>query len=38
MMKMARAIQLLIMTVVMCMISGAIAVTQLRSANPADIF
>ena len=38
MMTTARAIQLLIMTIVMCMISGAIAVTKLRSADPADIF
>ena len=38
MMTMARAVQLLIMTIVMCTISGAIAVTKLRAADPADIF
>jgi putative ABC transport system permease protein len=34
----ARAIQILIMTVIMCCISGAIAVGKLRAADPADIF
>ena len=34
----ARAIQILIMTVVMCCISGAISVGKLRAADPADIF
>lgn len=34
----ARAIQILIMTVIMCSISGAVAVGKLRTADPADIF
>ena len=34
----ARAIQILIMTVMMCCISGAITVGKLRAADPADIF
>lgn len=38
MMTAARAIQILIMTVIMCCISGAIAVGKLRAADPADIF
>jgi putative ABC transport system permease protein len=38
MMTMARAITVLIMTMVMCMISGAIATRKLQSADPADIF
>lgn len=33
-----RAIRVLILTVVMCGVSGAIAVGKLRSADPADIF
>lgn len=37
-MTLARALQVLILTVVMCVISGAIAVRKLRSADPADIF
>lgn len=37
-MTIARAITVLIMTLVMCMISGAIATRRLQSADPADIF
>ncbi|BAZ65343.1 MAG: ABC transporter permease DevC [Pelatocladus maniniholoensis HA4357-MV3] len=37
-MSAARAIQVLILTIVMCFISGAIAVRKLRYADPADIF
>ncbi|NDJ25463.1 FtsX-like permease family protein [Nostoc sp. B(2019)] len=33
-----RAVMVLIMTILMCFISGAIAVRKLRSADPADIF
>jgi putative ABC transport system permease protein len=33
-----RALQVLIMTMVMCAISGAIAMRKLQSADPADIF
>jgi putative ABC transport system permease protein len=33
-----RAIMVLILTIMMCFISGAIAVRKLRSADPADIF
>ena len=33
-----RAITVLILTVTMCFVSGAIAVRKLRSADPADIF
>ncbi|WP_392530643.1 ABC transporter permease DevC [Nostoc sp. C117] len=33
-----RAIMVLILTMIMCFISGAIAVRKLRSADPADIF
>ncbi|QUS60297.1 ABC transporter permease DevC [Synechocystis sp. PCC 7338] len=34
----ARALTVLIMTIAMCCISGAIAVGRLRAADPADIF
>ncbi len=34
----ARALNVLILTILMCSISGAIAVGRLRSADPADIF
>jgi putative ABC transport system permease protein len=34
----ARAMTVLIMTLIMCMISGAIATRKLQSADPADIF
>jgi putative ABC transport system permease protein len=37
-MNFERAIMVLIMTIVMCFISGTIAVRKLRSADPADIF
>ncbi|MEH1868386.1 MAG: ABC transporter permease DevC [Nostoc sp.] len=37
-MKMERAIQVWILTVIMCSISGAIAIRKLRSADPADVF
>ncbi|WP_298910385.1 ABC transporter permease DevC [uncultured Nostoc sp.] len=33
-----RAVMVLILTMIMCIISGAIAVRKLRSADPADIF
>ncbi len=33
-----RAVQVLILTIIMCFISGAIAVRKLRYADPADIF
>jgi putative ABC transport system permease protein len=33
-----RAVMVLILTMIMCFISGAIAVRKLRSADPADIF
>lgn len=33
-----RAITVLILTIIMCFVSGAIAVRKLRSADPADIF
>jgi putative ABC transport system permease protein len=38
MMTVARAINILILTVLMCCISGAIAVGKIRAADPADIF
>ncbi|MEA5505360.1 ABC transporter permease DevC [Halotia wernerae UHCC 0503] len=37
-MSFERAITVLILTIIMCFISGAIAVRKLRSADPADIF
>ncbi|MCG6136085.1 MAG: ABC transporter permease DevC [Nostoc sp. LLA-1] len=37
-MSFGRAITVLILTIIMCFISGAIAVRKLRSADPADIF
>jgi putative ABC transport system permease protein len=37
-MKMERAIQVWILTVIMCSVSGAIAMRKLRSADPADVF
>ena len=33
-----RAITVLILTIVMCSVSGAIAMRKLRTADPADIF
>lgn len=38
MMKTGRAINVLILTIVMCTLSGAIAMQKLRSTDPADIF
>jgi putative ABC transport system permease protein len=37
-MKMGRAIKVLILTLFMCLISGAIATRRLQSADPADMF
>ncbi|PLZ37194.1 ABC transporter [Fischerella thermalis WC558] len=37
-MSAGRAIQVLILTIIMCFISGVIAVRKLRYADPADIF
>ncbi|MCL6752182.1 ABC transporter permease DevC [Nostoc sp. CCCryo 231-06] len=37
-MKMERAIHVWILTVIMCSVSGAIAMRKLRSADPADVF
>ena len=37
-MKRAIAIQVFLLTVIMCLISGAIAMNKLRSADPADVF
>jgi putative ABC transport system permease protein len=37
-MTLSRAITVLIMTIIMCCISGAIAVRKLQAADPADIF
>ncbi|MFQ4146416.1 ABC transporter permease DevC [Chlorogloeopsis sp. ULAP02] len=37
-MKLSVAIQVFILTVVMCSISGVIATSKLRSADPADVF
>jgi putative ABC transport system permease protein len=37
-MALDRAIQVLVLTIVMCGISGAIAMRKLQSADPADIF
>jgi len=37
-MTVARAITVLILTMIMCTISGAIAVRKLRAADPADMF
>jgi putative ABC transport system permease protein len=34
----ARALQVLVLTIIMCSISGAIATRKLRSADPADMF
>ena len=38
MMTVARATQVLLLTVIMCLVSGAIAVRKLRAADPADMF
>jgi putative ABC transport system permease protein len=37
-MKVDRAINVFLLTVIMCTVSGAIAMRKLRSADPADIF
>jgi putative ABC transport system permease protein len=37
-MKLERAIFVLVLTIIMCAISGAIALQKLRAADPADIF
>mgnify|MGYP002784336144 CR=1 FL=1 len=37
-MTMARAWMVLVLTIIMCMISGAIATRKLQSADPADMF
>jgi putative ABC transport system permease protein len=37
-MTVARAITVLVLTMIMCMISGAIATRKLQSADPADMF
>jgi putative ABC transport system permease protein len=37
-MELERAISVFILTIVMCSISGAIALRKLRSADPADVF
>lgn len=37
-MKINRAINVLLLTIIMCSISGAIAMQKLRSADPADVF
>ncbi|MGH8000631.1 MAG: ABC transporter permease DevC [Brasilonema sp.] len=37
-MTIARAIQVQILTIIMCMISGAIATRKVQSADPADMF
>ena len=37
-MKLETAISVLILTIVMCSVSGAIAMKKLRSADPADVF
>jgi putative ABC transport system permease protein len=34
----SRAVQVLTLTVIMCLVSGAIAVRKLRAADPADMF
>ena len=38
MMKVSRAVMVLILTITMCAVSGVIAMNKLRSADPADIF
>jgi putative ABC transport system permease protein len=37
-MKASVAIQVFLLTLIMCMVSGAIATSRLRSADPADVF
>jgi putative ABC transport system permease protein len=38
MMTVARALTVFLLTVIMCLVSGAIAVRKLRAADPADMF
>ncbi len=38
MMTLARAITVFLLTMIMCLVSGAIAVRKLRAADPADMF
>lgn len=37
-MKTAVAVQVFVLTLVMCVVSGAIAMNKLRAADPADVF
>jgi putative ABC transport system permease protein len=37
-MKLERAVLVLVLTIVMCSVSGAISMRKLRSADPADVF
>jgi len=37
-MKLERAVSVLVLTIIMCSVSGAIAMQKLRSADPADVF
>jgi putative ABC transport system permease protein len=37
-MTLAKGLQILVLTIIMCVISGIIAMQKLRSADPADIF
>ncbi|MBD2362080.1 FtsX-like permease family protein [Anabaena minutissima FACHB-250] len=37
-MKLERAITVFILTIIMCSVSGAVAMRKLRSADPADVF
>ena len=37
-MTLFRAVQVLILTIIMCMLSGAITTRKLQAADPADIF
>jgi putative ABC transport system permease protein len=37
-MTLIRALQVLILTIIMCAISGAIATRKLQAADPADMF
>jgi len=37
-MTLIRAVQVLVLTIIMCMLSGAIATRKLQAADPADIF
>jgi putative ABC transport system permease protein len=37
-MTLSRVVLVLVLTLVMCMVSGAIATRRLQSADPADMF